>query len=98
MIDRGYTTRPVGELSAADLLEEALQSAYDSGYYSGTDNADAHERAMKRRDACFAELRRRLENAVQLEGAASRLLQHRQSGDEHPVDWQRLIEALEANR
>jgi hypothetical protein len=53
------------------LLEETLQSAYDSGYYSGTDNADAHERAMKRRNACFAELKRRLERVEQLADAVT---------------------------
>jgi len=67
--DRGYTTRDVTTLSIADLLEEAEQAGFDSGYYAGILNQGApwseYEPlltvARDRRNACFTELRRRLE-------------------------------------
>jgi hypothetical protein len=104
--DRGYTDRPVRQLSIADLLEEALQVRHSAGYYAGVlergGAPDEYEPllidARDRRNACFTELERRLMNAAQLGTAVSRLLQHREAGNEHPVDWQRLIEAWEASR
>jgi len=74
MIDRGYTDRPVRQLSDAELLEEALQVRHSAGYYAGVlergGAPDEYEplliEARDRRNACFAELRRRLENAKAL--------------------------------
>lgn len=50
----GYTDRPVKELETESLLEEALQSAYDSGYYSAVDPySDQHNKAIARRNETF---------------------------------------------
>lgn len=58
---RGYTDEPTTSLSIPELLEEALQSAYDSGYYSDKpEYTDLHQTAVNRRRECFAEIENRL--------------------------------------
>lgn len=74
MSDRGYTDRPVRQLSNAELPEEALQAGHSAGYYAGVlergGAPDEYEplliEARDRRNACFTELKRRLENAEAL--------------------------------
>jgi hypothetical protein len=67
MVDRGYTDRPVRQLSDAEVLEEALQAADSAGHYAMSDFAcgPLHTEAINRRNACFAEIKRRLEVAAQ---------------------------------
>jgi hypothetical protein len=73
MTDRGYTDRPVQQLSNAELLEEALQVRHSAGYYAGAmehGKKPEYERllieARDRRNQCFAEIKRRLANAQAL--------------------------------
>ena len=59
---KGYTDKPTTELTDAQLLEETLQSAYDSGYYAAGQWASSplHTEAIDRRRECFAEIAKRL--------------------------------------
>lgn len=56
----GWTDRPVETLKADDLLEEALKSAYDTGWLAAKGITQGLGEAITRRGQCFAELRRRL--------------------------------------
>jgi hypothetical protein len=78
MIDRGYTDRPIRQLSDAEVLEEALQAADSAGHYAMTDFAcgPLHTEAINRRNVCFAELKRRLQLAAELVEAADEVGQH----------------------
>ena len=64
----GYTTRDVTTLSNAQLIEEALQSGYTSGFYAAAQGAASllHIEARNRRNATFAEIKRRLAQAERL--------------------------------
>ena len=75
----GYTTRDVTTLSNAQLIEEALQSGYTSGFYAAAQGAASllHIEARNRRNATFAEIKRRLAQAERLAEALCALIDHR---------------------
>lgn len=64
----GYTKQNVSTLTNAQLVDEALQSGYDAGYYAAGigDDSPRHIDARDRRNATFAEIKRRLAAAEQL--------------------------------
>jgi len=74
----GYTTQDVTTLTNAQLIEEALQSGYDSGYYATHSSSSEYGRlgnvAIARRNACFAELKARLAQAERLAEALQSLI------------------------
>lgn len=71
-MDTGYTDKPVERLTNAQLVEEFLQSGYDSGYFAAYFNVDG--KAISRRNECQQELTRRLEAAEKLAEALRHMI------------------------